>query len=125
MKLNHDCVRDVLLFIEENYQIGKFLSLDEFINSNSLSKYDSDEIKYVILKLADAQYIQGKPTYGSNVLSDFYCSGLTWNGHLFLDNIRDSKVWRETKEKVSILKSVSVTMLSSIGSQIVAKMLGL
>lgn len=32
MKLNHDCVRDVLLFVEEEQRPGIFLHLNDFIS---------------------------------------------------------------------------------------------
>jgi len=125
MKLDHECVRSILLTIEEKHQYGKVLRLEEILQSDRLLEFNEDEIKYVLIKLADAKYILGTPTYGSNQLVDFDCSGLTWNGHQFLDTIRDPKVWKRTKEIASKLTSVSITMLSSIGSQVLAKLLGI
>lgn len=125
MKLDHECVRSILLTIEEKHQYGKVLRLEEILQSERLSDFDEDEIKYVLIKLADAEYISGTPTYGSNQLVDFDCNVLTWSGHQFLDTIRDPEVWKKTKRIASKLTSVSITMLSSIGSQVLTKLLGI
>lgn len=125
MKLDHECVRSILLTIEEKHKYGKVLRLEEILQSDRLSEFNEDEIKYVLIKLADAEYITGQPQYGSNELVYFDCQGLTWNGHQFLDTIRDPKVWKKTKEIASKLTSVSITMLSSIGSQVLTKLLGI
>lgn len=125
MKLNHECVRSILLAIEEKHQYGKVLRLEEILQSDRLSEFNEDEIKYVLIKLADAKYIEGTPQYGSNELIYFDCNGLTWSGHQFLDTIRDPEVWKKTKRIASKLTSVSITMLSSIGSQVLTKLLGI
>ena len=125
MKLDHECVRSILLTIEEKHQYGKVLRLEEILQSERLYDFDEDEIKYVLIKLADAEYIEGTPQYGSNELIYFDCNGLTWSGHQFLDTIRDPEVWKKTKRIASKLTSVSITMLSSIGSQVLAKLLGI
>ena len=57
MKLNHDCVRDVLLFVEEEQRPGIFLHLNDFISiqdkdtstKKRLSMYDAETIKWLHL----------------------------------------------------------------------------
>ena len=57
MKLNHDCVRDVLLFVEEEQRPGIFLHLNDFISiqdkdtstKKRLSMYDAETIKYTLM----------------------------------------------------------------------------
>lgn len=40
MRLNHDCVRDVMLFIEEEQELGMALHLPDFLNQKSRPKAD-------------------------------------------------------------------------------------
>ena len=126
MRLNHDCVRDVLLFIEQEHRPGRFISLQQFLSADVLSDhYSADDIKYTLLQLLDAGFIQGTPTYTYNSLAMFSCGGLTWNGCQFIDTIRDNKVWHQTKIAASKLSSVSMTILSSIATKALSKILGL
>ncbi|MCT3562353.1 DUF2513 domain-containing protein [Lentilactobacillus buchneri] len=71
MKLNQDCVRDIMLFIEKNVTLGM----------------------------------------------------LTWDGHKFLDTIRDSKVWSTTKSVTEKLASVSMSMIESISAQVISNII--
>lgn len=125
MRLNHECVRSALLFIEEEHKLGMFLQLPEFLDAKSLSEFSKDDIEYTLLQLTDAGFIVGKARYGGNTLVSFSCAGLTWNGSQFIDTIRDDKVWRKTKDAVSKLSSVSLTVLSSLATAILSKLLGL
>jgi hypothetical protein len=46
---------------------------------------------------------------------DYLIIGLTWEGHEFAANARDSGIWRKAQEKAkSISSSVSVSVLSDI-----------
>lgn len=124
LKLNEDCVRAVLLDVEEKYKFGDFLNLKDFEEGNS-SMFSEEEIEYTIIRLEEAgfiiatiQWINGAPWHIS-------VSSLTWQGHEFLDNVRDTKIWRETKEVASKAGSVSLSMLATIASSVITKSLGL
>lgn len=66
MRLNHDCVRDVLLFIEQEHRPGRFISLQQFLSADVLSDhYSADDIKYTLLQLLDAGFIQDLRTLNS------------------------------------------------------------
>lgn len=96
MKLNHECVRDLLLYIEENVYYGSSLNID---NCN-LTKYSSDDIRYAAEKLAEAGYINCKiQKFVTSETPGIFIYSLTWNGHQFLDNIRDDGVWKDTKKR--------------------------
>nr|DAP67149.1 MAG TPA: YjcQ protein [Caudoviricetes sp.] len=116
MKLFHDCVRDVMLYLEDN------LEDTYFINSESitLKKYSSKDITYTLKKLAEAGFIEiDKVTYENN----FNIKWMTYYGHQFLDNIRDNKVWSETKSILSKFSSVSLNMVQNIASQVISNLI--
>lgn len=97
MKLNNDCVRDLLLYIEENTN----LSDDIYIESINDLSYSTEVLLYTSIKLKEANFINAEieQTYdeenGGYSITVF---SLTWQGHKFLDNIRDSGVWKTIKE---------------------------
>lgn len=120
MKLNNDCVRDLLLYIEENSTINKPLNM---VNV-SIKEYSNDEICYTSLKLVEASFINGKTFQAdNNIFYAFMVQDLTWEGHQFLDNIRDPKVWTETKSKLSKFMSTSLSVAADVASQVIAAMI--
>lgn len=117
MRLNHDCVRDVMLFIESDITFGNFLHLEDFLTNEKLkSSYDSDTIKYTLAKLAETNYLKSTPRWMNNDLIMFSTGMITWDGHEFLDTIRDPEVWSNTKKILSHLESVSISTVSNIGT---------
>lgn len=129
MKLNQDCVRAVLLELEENLTLNDDLYLFQIKQLDCIEKYDEDTVIYSILKLIEAKYLLGEPLYAGDELMELTLSSLTWDGHLFLDTIRDNNVWKETKSVVSKFSSVSISLMSTIASNIlnelIRKQLGL
>lgn len=123
MKLNQDCVRDCLKFVESDLELGSFLHLDDFFESKKLSKYSKNDIKYSLLKLSETDFLNSNPTISTNDLTYFSTGMLTWNGHKFLDTIRDPKVWSKTKKITQHLESVSITLLSEIGSKVITNLI--
>jgi len=118
LKLNHDCVRDTLLYLEEN------LKLDDSLNCFQISipKYNSEDIVYTIQKLSDGNLIN---VIDCSTLGGYSCiiTSLTFKGHEYLDNIRDSKVWKQTKSIISKIASVSLDVTSKVAAQVVSNIL--
>lgn len=121
MKLNHNCVRDLLLFIEENLTYGHYI----YVNDVQIGSYSKDEILYSADKLLEAGLIGAdKRTYiGSNGIPQINIKSITWSGHQFLDNIRDDNVWKNTKGILSKFSSVSIGVISNVASQIISNMI--
>ncbi|PDZ06296.1 hypothetical protein CON03_08555 [Bacillus cereus] len=123
MKLNHDCVRDLLLTVEESDR-NELLSLHFLLDKNKLQSYSEDDIVYTIQRLIEAGYINADTqTYFEG--QDAIISSITWNGHQFLDNIRDKSIWEKTKEKASVVGGVSLPILSELAKSYLAEKLGL
>ncbi|EGO2515536.1 hypothetical protein Q9Q_01568 [Enterococcus faecalis EnGen0078] len=126
MKLSHDCIRDILLF-SESLPYNEPAFGDKIFKSDLLKKYSSEEINYAVSKLGDddAQLIKGYVKFASNKPYMTYISSLTFDGHKYLDNIRDPKIWKESKKISSKLASVSIDIMSEIAAKVVTKTLGL
>lgn len=119
MKLDQDCVRDLLLYFEESLELNSSIDILKI----NLKKYESETIIYTALKLTEAEYINAVPKYASNGLYFFPVSSITWNGHKFLDTIRDNEVWSETKSIASKFSSVSLNMIENIATQVITNII--
>ena len=132
MKLNPDCIRDVLLYLEENLgytdnQVSmehKEITIHK-IKTDVCEKYSHTnvDVQYSIEKLYEIQYITMR-----NIQYDsrkYIVSGnindITWNGHNFLNNVRPKSVWDATKAGASKLGLMSIHALSNISMKIVEK----
>jgi Hypothetical protein (DUF2513) len=51
--------------------------------------------------------------------------GLTWQGHEFLDAVRDPEIWRKTKERAKAITTVGVSLLWEIAKAEIRTKLGL
>lgn len=122
MKLNHDCIRAILLDVEETSSFNQFMRLPELLNLKRTSAFSDEDVKYSIVKLKEADYINVELTYGSNVLYDIDMGNLTWEGHKFLDNIRDDGIWKDTKGILSKFSSTSISIASDIASSVITKL---
>lgn len=116
MRLIHDCVRDILLYLENELEYnGEIYDYD--IN---LPKYSSEDIKYTLKKLREAKYIN---IDSINLNDEILVSDITFCGHQFLDNIRDDHVWSKTKSILSKFTSTSLSIVQNISAQVIADLI--
>lgn len=131
MRLNKDCIRDMLLLIEDKciyYEHPKFgkmlhsLSFNQLCKSEELSKYNEDEIHYTVSKLFEGHYIEGYVIPKNNYLNFDKCEidALTLRGHDLLDNIRPETVWQETKAVMQKVGDFSLGILSQVAGETMA-----
>lgn len=123
MKLNQDCIRQVLLDIEQNVEL-ETVGYEQAISQKTFETFSREEIIYSIMKLKEANYINAsiRNISGSGFPLILFGS-ITWEGHKFLDNVRDSQVWSKTKAVAKHLESVSITLISNIASQVITNLI--
>lgn len=120
MKLNHDCVRACMLYLEENLDMKSRINLVGV----HLNGYSDDDVLYSFIKLSEAGFINGKPQpAGNNPAYVFMTTSITYEGHKFIDSVRDDKVWSATKKISSKVASISIEMLTTIATNVLSKML--
>lgn len=82
MRLNKDCIRDILLVVENKcvyYVHPKFgkmlytLSFTQLCKLEELSKHNEDEIHYTVSKLFEGRYIEGYVIPKNNYLNFKHC----------------------------------------------------
>ena len=120
MKLNPDCMRDILLQIEQ-LPYGERVYPDQLYTS--LPNYSHEEIDYSILKMDEAGFI--------NATIEHYLSGnisieihdISYNGHQFLDTVRSNKVWNVTKKVATDIGSTSVHAITKIATSVITEII--
>ena len=119
MKLNQDCIRDLLLYLEKNLKLNDYLP----VRNITLKNYSPEELLYTADKLYEAGYLKcaRKVYYNTDLM--IFVSSITYNGHQFLDNIRDEKVFEKTKSILSVFKSVSIEIISETASKVIISMI--
>lgn len=126
MKLSNDLIRDTLLFAE-SLKYNQTASNSQIAESDYGKKYSQDEILYAISRLGDndAKLIKGSIQYASNNPFRWFIGSPTYAGHQYLENIRDPKIWKETKEKMALVGSASLSILSQVAASIIQNKLGI
>lgn len=121
MKLKQDCIRDLMLYLEEN------LSYDNYVNvfALKLKGHSTEDLVYTADKLYEAGYIEAGRQELSGSAPLIRVFSITYEGHQFLENIRDSKVWAEVKNKTSKMASVSLPVLQQVALSLIKSKLGL
>lgn len=107
MRLNPDCIRDILLQLEEfdNFSIrfNDENSLNELIY---LKKYSLKEVLYHINQCKYMNFISYEENIKFITINDLFPEG-----HAFLADMRHDTVWNNTK---SIAKSLGVNSLRAL-----------
>ena len=121
MRLNADCVRGVLLEMEK---IPYGQSLRPKALYSALKTFSEDDINYSIIKLKEVGYIDAVISESDDgSIFRFVVNDITWDGHQFLNNIRESSVWEKAKEKCSKIGSLAIPILSDAASAILSSAL--
>lgn len=124
MRLNPDCVRDVLLTVES-------CSFDERLRFEGLCghlpKYSPEELQYTCLKLKEAEYLVLVVTTKGTVRSSFpgivEIRDITYRGHEFLANIRKESIWNGVKDVAGKIGCTSLSALTQIASNIATELI--
>jgi hypothetical protein len=128
MKLNHDCVRQLLLCLEDNLKLKSNglpdpVKLRDIDDDKRLFEFTEEDIYYTASKLVEAKYIT--VAYKDVAPRHLIIKEITWVGHDYLDSIRDTKVWNEIKSKTKDLSGVALDVIKSLAIEVTKNMLGL
>lgn len=122
MELKKDCVRDVLLYLEKNMKYNEPF----FANQIELKEYLEEDILYTCEKLTEAYFINAEiHKYVTGDLPTIMITSISYDGHQFLDNIRNESVWKETKGKLKTVGDVSLNIISQIAASIITSKLNI
>lgn len=91
MKRDMELIRKLLLLIESNEDDNKELKIP--------NSWDRREVAYHLKVLDDAGFVTNNTKWADDEPMWLYAS-LTWDGHEFLDSIRNDNIWNKTKEGI-------------------------
>lgn len=122
MKRDLDLIRTILLRLESmDVAAGHYVPVGP--NELKIDGYSGEQVAYHIQLLKSGGFIRelgSKPSrYGLNY------SGLSWEGHEFLDSVRDDKVWRDTRNAVNAIGGFTFRLVTDVAREVLtAKLKG-
>ena len=118
MELNPDCVRDILLTVEEH---SPWRYSQDGIVVERLQKYTHEELVYHIRQCAYSKLILSKRL--ENILGDMRIDDLSPDGHKFLSNVRQDTTWNRTKSIAGKIGAKSIDLLVQIASNVMTELI--
>lgn len=120
MKRDMDMIRDLLLKIEGGQTNFETASKEEadmlgIPADDALSQEDADKLNGHIDLLEDAGFISVEARMGGGSV---WIKGLTWNGHEFVETIRDEEIWSKTKETAKKAGTGAIEFVWKIAKEI-------
>lgn len=126
MKLNPDCIRDILFYVEEKTDLNHHIVFTNELVIQVFPKYTPNEVFYHLRQCEMSNFFQksSRDLDGNHSVS--YLSPI---GHQFIANIRSDNIWNNVK---SVSKKIGVNSLSalsqiatSVVTEIIKSQLGL
>lgn len=116
MKLNFDCIREVLLTLEEITgfnETGEYFTFQSEEISEKIEKYSKDDVYYSLLKLNEAGYIKCKERFVKERTAPYLTVwDITYNGHTYLNSVRNEKIWAKIKTESAALTFSLITKIA-------------
>lgn len=124
MKLNPDCIRDILLFLEENLSLTPTLGFQE-IDYRTLSEslsYSKAEVVNTIITLDEAGFIKTISDYSCEGLEELDIYRITYDGYQFIETIRPETVWKKVRHVGTNIGSMSIDVITKIASSVITEL---
>ena len=108
MKRDMELVRELLLFLEDKPDPAH-LEADRF----PMPCRSPSEIQYHLNLLYQAGFLNGEPIKSSTSdrLIKVLPFDLTWQGHEFLETVRDPEIWRKAKAGAASVGTASIEFI--------------
>jgi len=123
MKLDYDCIRDVLLFLEENltlendFSFSHMLSTEIVLQEQLTDFYAPQDIYYSIYNLYQCGFLEAYEVSADDV-TIFSVYNITYEGHEFISHIRDNTFWKKLKSKLLDIKIENIPTIVSVAKWI-------
>jgi hypothetical protein len=129
MRLDHDQIRAIMLDLEDKWPPGHTSLLVARGHRKtylpSVELLDEELVEHLRC-LEEAGFLRGEHHKDLDGSYDFQLQGITWAGHDFAQNARDSRIWKKaTKIVGKQAASVSLSVLSAVLTDLVRKSVGL
>ena len=119
MKLNNNCLRDILIYCEDVLSFDEDLSwcplyLSDFVKA--LPQYSQEDIAYTLILLDEAHFIESIIHKRNGGIYDISVYRLTYKGHEFLATIKPDNIWEKLQSIISTTGSISLPILQELAS---------
>ena len=120
MKLNPDCIRDILIIVESLPSISFTFTFDEDSIAEYLPNYSYDEVIYHLRQCELCGFF-----YRASFSMNRTCTvtDLSPKGHQFLADIRSDNIWKKTKNVATQIGSFSLDTLVKISSAVITELI--
>ena len=123
MKLDFDCVRDILSTLEQQDDFVQMLPQEL---AALLPKYSQKQINYTCWRLYEGNYIHLFPyrspySYSDSDMKIRLIGDLTFKGHEFLANIKAPNNYKRIKEALKKIGGASLEAIFPVAASIVAE----
>lgn len=115
MKLNVDCMRDVLEYLQD-MPLNAYKDVNELCSE--LTAYEHDDVKYTCLKLYEAGMIYASTEDIDNIPLPTveYIYDITYQGHQFWAKIKDDDRWSGIKKVLPKIRDYSIDAIGSVAN---------
>ena len=120
MKLNPDCIRDILLYVEDStdYHVSCCISPHEL--PSLLNTYPANVVMYHVEQCIMSNYFSRAT---SDLNNNITIKGLSPVGHQFIDNVRSDNIWNDVKSVSTKVGVKSLDALMKIASGVVTALI--
>ncbi len=110
MKRDFDLIRDLLFQIENG---GSSL---ESYEAFELGERTVEEAGHALVLMYDRGLVKAvrSPEFTSSAFYTFHYISMTWEGHDFLDSVRDPVIWKKTKDGASAAGSFTFDLVKAL-----------
>ena len=121
MKLNPDCIRDILLEVEETTSLEQGFAYGPGVpETGRLANYSFETLVYHLKQCDLNGYFVNMESYG---MYSFDVAYLSPKGHAFLADIRSDTVWNHTKKVAGKIGVWSLDTLTKIAVGVVTELI--
>lgn len=119
MRLNPDCIRDILLYCENVCVPDNGAEFDyQSVFTYDNRKYSGEELYYHLRQCNLNGFFVNAEDYF--LVSEYYVADISPKAHEFLSNIRKDTIWQKTKVTAAKVGSSSLNALCQIASSVVS-----
>lgn len=125
MKLNPECIRDIMFYLKENLTMNSDLEINEISVFDLPEKlnYSIEEIANTLLVLDDANFIVCYRNNGEDAIVALDIYRITYTGYQFLESIRPDSVWKKVQTISGNIGSFSLNVISQIATSVLTQMI--
>ena len=121
MKLNPDCIRDILITVESKTTLNTPVRFDPHSIPFPASNYSDDEVLYHV-KQCELSGFFGDETHWF-INNGCMVRYLSPAGHQFLSDIRSDNNWNKTKEIAKNVGSESLSAIKEIAAGVITSLI--